>query len=78
MNLTAATLPYGSGRASHRQPHHHPHHPSSPRPASPRPSPAFECQEWGTIQVGDNRLIIGLIKRVHVRDELFDLGRYES
>ena len=36
-------------------------------------SPAsLECIEWGTLQIGDNRLIIGLVKRVHVRDELFD------
>ena len=26
----------------------------------------------GTLQIGDNRLIIGLVKRVHVRGELFD------
>jgi flavin reductase (DIM6/NTAB) family NADH-FMN oxidoreductase RutF len=32
----------------------------------------LECVEWGTLQIGGNRLIIGLIKRVHVRDELFD------
>ena len=36
-------------------------------------SPAsLECAEWGTLQIGGNRLIIGLIKRVHVREELFD------
>src|SRR5688572_2934403 len=36
-------------------------------------SPAsLECQEWGTLQIGNNRLIIGLVKRVQVRDELFD------
>jgi hypothetical protein len=28
--------------------------------------------EWGTLQIGGNRLIIGLVKRVHLRDELFD------
>jgi flavin reductase (DIM6/NTAB) family NADH-FMN oxidoreductase RutF len=38
-----------------------------------REAPAsLECQEWGTLQIGDNRLIIGLVKRIHVRDELFD------
>jgi len=31
----------------------------------------LECNEWGTLQIGDTRLIIGLIKRVHLRDELF-------
>jgi flavin reductase (DIM6/NTAB) family NADH-FMN oxidoreductase RutF len=33
---------------------------------------SLECHEWGTLQIGDNRLIIGLVKRVHVRDALFD------
>jgi flavin reductase (DIM6/NTAB) family NADH-FMN oxidoreductase RutF len=36
-------------------------------------SPAsLECEEWGTLQIGGNRLIIGLIKRLHVRDDLID------
>lgn len=33
---------------------------------------SLECAEWGTLQIGDNRVIIGLVKRIHVRDELFD------
>ncbi len=33
---------------------------------------SLECVEWGTLQIGGNRLVIGLIKRVYVRDELFD------
>ena len=41
---------------------------------------SLECAEWGTLQIGDNRLIIGLVKRLHVRDELFDAesGRIRS
>jgi flavin reductase (DIM6/NTAB) family NADH-FMN oxidoreductase RutF len=36
-------------------------------------SPAsLECAEWGTLQIGKNRMVIGLIKRLHLRDELFD------
>ena len=36
-------------------------------------SPAsLECVEWGTLQIGSNRVVIGLIKRIHLRDELFD------
>jgi hypothetical protein len=27
---------------------------------------------WSTLQIGENRLIIGLVKRVHVREELID------
>jgi flavin reductase (DIM6/NTAB) family NADH-FMN oxidoreductase RutF len=33
---------------------------------------SLECVEWGTLQIGGNRVVIGLIKRLHVRDELFD------
>jgi hypothetical protein len=33
---------------------------------------SLECTEWGTLQIGENRLIIGLVKRVHVREELID------
>jgi len=33
---------------------------------------SMECSEWGTLEIGDNRLVIGLVKRLHIRDELFD------
>jgi flavin reductase (DIM6/NTAB) family NADH-FMN oxidoreductase RutF len=33
---------------------------------------SLECVEWGMLQIGGNRLIIGLVKRIHVRDESFD------
>jgi len=71
MNLTAAALPFGTSEltaagltaeASSRV--------NPPRIAEAPAS--LECVEWGTLQIGDNRLIIGLVKRVHVRDELFD------
>lgn len=71
MNQTAASVPYGTneldlaGLATA---------PSSviktPRIAAAPAS--LECSEWGTLQIGENRLIIGLVKRVHLRDELFD------
>src|SRR6202012_3308097 len=36
-------------------------------------SPAsMECHEWGTLQIGDNRVVIGLIKRLHVKDAYVD------
>ena len=74
MNRTAATLPYGiselesAGLTAL---------PSSivkaPRIAE---SPAsMECTEWGTLQIGDNRVVIGLIKRLHVRDGLVDMDK---
>ena len=71
MNKTAATVPYGTNElelaglttaAS-----------SIVKPPRIAEAPAsLECVEWGTLQIGDNRLIVGLIKRVHVRDALFD------
>lgn len=72
MNATAASLPHGvseleaAGLATA---------PSSvirvPRIAGAPAS--LECTEWGTLNIGDNRIVIGLVKRVHVRDELFDV-----
>jgi flavin reductase (DIM6/NTAB) family NADH-FMN oxidoreductase RutF len=71
MNRTAASLPpgtselQGSGLTTC---------PSSVvRPPRIDDAPAsLECVEWGTLQIGDNRLIIGLVRRLHVRDELID------
>lgn len=71
MNRTAATLPYGRSEISEAGLTTKPS--SVVKPPRIAESPAsLECQEWGTLQIGDNRLIIGLVKRVHVRDELFD------
>lgn len=71
MNRTAASIPYGTseleaaGLTAQAS--------SAIRPPRIAESPAsFECKEWGTLQIGDNRLIIGLVKRLHVRDELID------
>jgi flavin reductase (DIM6/NTAB) family NADH-FMN oxidoreductase RutF len=33
---------------------------------------SLECKERGTLRIGDNRTVIGLIKRVYLSDELFD------
>ena len=33
---------------------------------------AMECTEIQTIEIGSNRLVIGQIHRIHVRDEVFD------
>jgi len=71
MNQTAASVPYGTnelelaGLATA---------PSSVvKPPRIAESPAsLECEEWGTLQIGGNRLVIGLVKRLHVRDEIFD------
>lgn len=71
MNLCAASLPYGVSELKHAG--------FTPAPSSvvkpPRiaESPvSLECAEWGTLQIGGNRVVIGLVKRVHLRDEFFD------
>jgi flavin reductase (DIM6/NTAB) family NADH-FMN oxidoreductase RutF len=71
MNLTAASIPYGESEITHAGLTTLPSCiVKTPRIAE-APA-ALECTEWGTLQIGDNRLIIGLVKRVHVRDELMD------
>ena len=71
MNKCAASFPYGDNELEHAGLHTCPS--SCVKPPRIQESPAsLECLEWGTLQIGDNRVVIGLIKRVHVRDELFD------
>ena len=71
MNRTAATLPHGVSELEAAGLHTVAS--SSVKPPRIAESPAsLECREWGTLQIGGNRLIIGLVTRVHVRDELID------
>lgn len=74
MNQCAASLPYGENELEHagltalKS--------SVVRPPRIAESPvSLECAEWGTLQIGDNRVVIGLIKRMHLRDDLFDLEK---
>jgi flavin reductase (DIM6/NTAB) family NADH-FMN oxidoreductase RutF len=71
MNRTAASAPYGTNELETAG--LTPLASSVVRPPRIAESPAsLECKEWGTLQIGDNRLIIGLVRRIHVRDELID------
>lgn len=71
MNQCAASLPYGENELEHAGLHACPS--SLVKPPRIAESPVnLECKEWGTLQIGDNRLVIGLIQRVHLRDDLFD------
>jgi len=75
MNRTAAALPYGQSELSTAGLTTKPS--SVVKPPRIAESPAsLECQEWGTLQIGNNRLIIGMVKRVHVRDDLFDAATF--
>ncbi len=71
MNLTAASLPYGTSEIAHAKLTTLPSSVVKPPRIAEAPA-SLECVEWGTLQIGGNRLIIGLIKRVHIRDEFFD------
>ncbi len=71
MNRCAATLPPGKSEIEHAGFHLSPS--SIIRPPRITEAPAsLECTEWGTLEIGDNRVIVGLIHRVHLRDELID------
>ena len=74
MNKCAASLPYGECELKHAGLTAAPS--SVVKPPRIAESPAsLECTEWGTLQIGENRVIIGVIKRIHLRDELFDVEK---
>lgn len=71
MNECAASLPFGESELIRAGLTAAPS--SLVKPPRIVEAPAsLECLEWGTLQIGGNRLVIGLIKRLHVRDEYFD------
>lgn len=71
MNTCAASLPYGEDELCHAGLQAMAS--SVVKPPRIAESPvSLECQEWGTLQIGDNRVVIGLVKRLHLRDDLFD------
>ena len=71
MNQCAASLPFGENELARAKLTAAPS--SVVKPPRILESPAsLECVEWGTLQIGKNRVVIGLIKRLHLRDELFD------
>lgn len=74
MNQTAQSLPYGRSELEAAGLTVAPS--SLVRPPRIVESPAsIECTEWGTLQIGENRVVIGLIKRLHVKDEHVDFGK---
>ena len=71
MNQCAATLPFGENELTRAGLTAAPSSVVKPPRIAEAPA-SLECTEWGTLQIGGNRVVIGLIKRVHLRDELFD------
>ena len=68
MNLCAASLPYGEDEMISAGLHAAPS-------SVVKPPRVAESQEWGTLQIGNNRVVIGLVKRLHLRPDLFDAER---
>jgi flavin reductase (DIM6/NTAB) family NADH-FMN oxidoreductase RutF len=74
MNQCAASLPYGENELSRAGLTAAPSAVVKPPRIAEAPA-SLECIEWGTLQIGGNRVVIGLIKYVHVRDELYDAAK---
>jgi flavin reductase (DIM6/NTAB) family NADH-FMN oxidoreductase RutF len=74
MNRCAASLPYGVSELKEAGLTTAPSSAIQPPRIAEAPA-SLECSEWGTLQIGGNRLVIGLVKRVHLREELFDVER---
>jgi flavin reductase (DIM6/NTAB) family NADH-FMN oxidoreductase RutF len=67
MNLCAAPLPPGESELAFAGLTAAPS--SAVKPPRIAESPAsLECRSWGILEIGDNRLIIGKVLRIHVRD----------
>ncbi len=71
MNQCAASLPYGENELVRAGLTAVPSATVKPPRIAEAPA-SLECVEWGTLQIGRNRVIIGVVKRLHLRDELFD------
>ncbi len=71
MNKCAASLPYGENELTFAGLTTAPSSVVKPPRITEAPV-SLECTEWGTLQIGGNRVVIGLIKRLHLRAELFD------
>lgn len=71
MNLTAAPLPPGQSEVDLAKLETFPSSVVEPPRIAAAPA-SLECVEWGTLEIGANRLVVGIVKRVHVRDELID------
>jgi flavin reductase (DIM6/NTAB) family NADH-FMN oxidoreductase RutF len=71
MNQCAASLPFGENELVRAGLTAAPSSIVKPPRIAEAPA-SLECVEWGTLQIGKNRVVIGLIKRLYVRDELFD------
>ncbi len=71
MNLTSAELPAGESEIPHAGLRTMPSAVVSPPRIAEAPV-ALECREWSTLEIGRNRLVIGIVHRLWVRDGVLD------
>ena len=71
MNRTSASLPYGKSELESAGLTAMASSVVAPPRIAEAPA-SLECAEWGTLQIGGNRVVIGVVRRVHVRDSLID------
>lgn len=71
MNRTSATLPYGVSETERESLQVFPSTVVAPPRLAVAPA-ALECKVHSIQQIGENRLVLGIVHRVHVREEFFD------
>jgi len=71
MNLTSAELPFGESEIKHAGLSVTASSAVTPPRIAESPV-SLECREWSTLEIGRNRLVIGLVERIHVRDGAID------
>lgn len=71
MNRTSATLPYGVSETEREQVVTEPSSVVAPPRIAEAPA-ALECKVYEIKMVGTNRLVMGIVHRVWVKDEFFD------
>jgi flavin reductase (DIM6/NTAB) family NADH-FMN oxidoreductase RutF len=71
MNQCAAPLPYGENELLKAKLTATPSKSVKPPRIAEAPA-SLECVEWGTLQIGGNRVVLGIVKHIHVKDEYFD------
>lgn len=71
MNRTAAALPYGESETKKEKLATSPSSTVGPPRIKAAPA-AFECNVHSIQQIGENRIVLGIVHRVHVRNSLYD------
>ena len=74
MNLTSATLPHGASEIMHAGLETLPSSVVAPPRIAAAPA-ALECKVHSVQEIGSNRIILGIVHRVHVQDGIFDAKR---